>query len=388
MLLEMWENADSRVPPNTGTSADASRRYPTYPAVIRNRSQPKYIAVAHAPASQCRIPNSMASHEADPLDKIGMKILSAPYIHPQGICGSSNVGDGTTIWAFTHVLPGAVIGRNVNLNDHVFVENDVIVGDRVTVKSGVQLWDGIRLQDDVFVGPNVTFTNDRLPRSKQYPESFLETVVEQKASIGGGAVILPGVRIGQSAMVGAGAVVTRDVPAYAIVVGNPARIIGYADTEAAEPQYAAAARSTGDTLLSPLHVVHDMRGALMVVEFASDLPFVPRRVFTVFDVPSRDVRGEHAHYECEQFLVCLAGSVRVVLDDGKHRTEYLLDSPARGLHIPPMVWGTQYAYSADAVLAVFASHPYDDADYVRNYAEFRKLVAEDHGESASAKALL
>ena len=104
--------------------------------------------------------------------------MTQPFVHPQGICESEDVGEGTTIWAFSHVLPGASIGRNVNINDHVFVENDVVIGDRVTVKSGVQVWDGTELQDDVFIGPNVTFTNDRFPRSKQYPESFDPAVPE------------------------------------------------------------------------------------------------------------------------------------------------------------------------------------------------------------------
>ena len=146
--------------------------------------------------------------------------MAKPFVHAMGICESVRVGDDTTIWAFAHVLPGAVIGNNVNICDHVFIENDVRVGDRVTVKSGVQLWDGIELRDEVFVGPNVTFTNDRFPRSKQYPDSFPRTIVENGASIGGGAVILPGIRIGRNAMVGAGAVVTRDVPPFAIVVGK------------------------------------------------------------------------------------------------------------------------------------------------------------------------
>ena len=133
------------------------------------------------------------------------------------------------IWAFAHVLPGARIGSDCNICDHVFVENDVVVGDRVTVKSGVQLWDGIRLADDVFVGPNVTFTNDPFPRSKVYPASFPETFVGPGASLGANATVLPGLTIGRDAMVGAGAVVTKDVPPHAIVVGNPARIVGYVD---------------------------------------------------------------------------------------------------------------------------------------------------------------
>lgn len=306
-----------------------------------------------------------------------------PFIHPQGICDSAAVGHGTTIWAFTHVLAGAVIGSDVNLNDHVFVENDVVIGDRVTVKSGVQLWDGIELQDDVFIGPNATFTNDRFPRSKQYPDSFPRTIVERRASVGGGAVILPGIRIGESAMVGAGAVVTRDVPPYAIVVGNPSRIVGYADTRDAPAVGTSAAEADEPQGLHPLRVVNDMRGSLMALEFRADLPFVPQRFFTVFDVPSRDVRGEHAHHECEQFLVCLRGSVRAIVDDGQTREEYLLDGPGAGLHLPAMTWGTQYAYSPDALLGVFASLPYDDADYIRDYAEFTAIAARRRAADAA-----
>ncbi|TFD73260.1 WxcM-like domain-containing protein [Cryobacterium fucosi] len=308
--------------------------------------------------------------------------MTQPYVHPQGICETDRVGEGTTVWAFAHVLKGAVIGSNVNVCDHVFVENDVVVGDRVTIKSGVQLWDGIELQDDVFVGPNATFTNDRYPRSKQYPESFPRTVVEQGASIGGGAVILPGVRIGRSAMVGAGAVVTRDVPPFAIVVGNPARISGYTDTDGrklvSSTQSAIATnqpRMRSDSLVQ-LRKATDMRGSLVVAELGADLPFNPQRFFIVYDVPSRDVRGEHAHRECEQFLICIKGAVRAIVDDGINREEFLIDSPDLGLYMPAMTWGTQYAYSPDAVLAVFASLPYDGADYIRTYEEFRSLVSE------------
>ena len=150
-------------------------------------------------------------------------------IHPQAICESPHVGAGTRIWAFAHVLKGAVIGKECNICDGVFIENDVVVGDRVTVKCGVQLWDGVRLEDDVFVGPNATFTNDPLPRSKHYPATFPITRVCQGASIGANATILPGLTIGAEAMVGAGAVVTRSVPPRAVVTGNPARVRRYLD---------------------------------------------------------------------------------------------------------------------------------------------------------------
>lgn len=296
------------------------------------------------------------------------------FVHPQGICESTTVGAGTRVWAFSHVLPGAVIGADVNINDHVFVENDVVIGDRVTLKSGVQVWDGIRLGDDVFVGPNATFTNDPFPRSKQYPESFATTVIEDGASIGGGSVILPGIRIGRRAMVGAGAVVTKDVPPYAIVVGNPARIVGYAETSnQATVQVEPTSNLAGEGL-TLLRTVSDIRGNLLPIDIPEDLPFNPRRVFFVYGVPSKEVRGAHAHRQCEQFLVVLHGSVSCIVDDGTSRAEYLLDDPSIGLHMPAMTWGTQYKYSADAVLAVFASRPYEDADYIRDYEEFLALT--------------
>lgn len=148
-------------------------------------------------------------------------------IHPSADVQSQQIGEGTTVWQHVVILGQARIGRECNINAHCLIENDVVVGDRVTVKCGVYLWDGLRIADDVFIGPNATFTNDRLPRSKQYPDSFPLTIVEKGASIGAAAVILPGITIGAGAMVGAGAVVTRDVPAQALVVGNPARIVRY-----------------------------------------------------------------------------------------------------------------------------------------------------------------
>jgi UDP-2-acetamido-3-amino-2,3-dideoxy-glucuronate N-acetyltransferase len=306
------------------------------------------------------------------------------FVHPKALCETADIGEGTRIWAFAHVLPGARIGRDCNLCDGVFVEGDVVVGDRVTVKCGVQLWDGVRLHDDVFVGPNATFTNDPFPRSKQYPGKFPETIVESGASIGANATILPGLRIGSGAMIGAGAVVTRSVPPNAIAVGNPARIIGYvSDRQTAEASVAdlpqADAVGVRDTEIAGVRLhrlpnFEDIRGALSVAEFERDLPFTPRRHFVVYDVPSQETRGEHAHKRCHQFLICVHGSVHVLADNGRDRQVFVLDSPTLGIHLPPMIWGTQYRYSSDAVLLVFASAPYEADDYVRSYGEFLDLV--------------
>lgn len=149
-------------------------------------------------------------------------------IHEQALVESDEIGAGTRIWAFAHVMAGAVIGSDCNICDHTYIEGDVVVGDRVTVKSGVYLWEGTRIGDDVFLGPQATFTNDRFPRSRQ-PFSCEGITVEDGASIGAGAVLLPGVTIGAGAMVGAGAVVTKDVPTRAIVAGNPARVVRMLD---------------------------------------------------------------------------------------------------------------------------------------------------------------
>lgn len=165
-----------------------------------------------------------------PLGAKGCSEGDTVFIHPQAIVETgAQIGARSRIWAFAHVLSRAVIGNDCNICDHTFIENDVVLGDRVTVKCGVYLWDGIVIEDDVFIGPNATFTNDKFPRSKHYPEAFEQTFVRRGASIGANATILPGVEIGPGAMVGAGAVVTRSVPTNAIVVGNPGKIVAYVD---------------------------------------------------------------------------------------------------------------------------------------------------------------
>ncbi|WP_151763118.1 WxcM-like domain-containing protein [Acinetobacter nosocomialis] len=156
-----------------------------------------------------------------------LKVVNQPYIHPLSDVKSKNIGQKTKVWQYSVILPNAIIGENCNICAHTLIENDVKIGNNVTVKSGVYIWDGITLEDNVFIGPCVAFTNDKKPRSKQYPDEFPKTIVEQGASIGANATILPGLRIGKNALIGAGAVVTKDVPANAIVVGNPAVIKGY-----------------------------------------------------------------------------------------------------------------------------------------------------------------
>jgi acetyltransferase-like isoleucine patch superfamily enzyme len=301
------------------------------------------------------------------------------FVHPAGICESAQVGEGTRIWAFAHVLPGARIGRDCNICDGVFIENDVVLGDAVTIKSGVQLWDGVRLGHRVFVGPNATFTNDRFPRSKQRPASFLQTTVEDGASIGANATILPGVRIGYGAMIGAGAVVVNDVPARAIAVGNPSGVVGYAGAIASET--AKSETAMGGPLsvydfgarLIQFQNCRDSRGRLVVAE-NRNLPFLPKRLFLVDQVTPGTARGGHCHRVGHQFMVAVAGEMKIAVDDGKNAHVMLMNSPEVGLYVPPMIWSVQFGHTQGAVLLVMASEPYDREDYISDYAQFIELT--------------
>ncbi len=302
------------------------------------------------------------------------------FVHPQALCETKKVGAGTRIWAFAHVRERAVIGREVQISDHAYVENDVVIGDRVTIKTGAQLWDGVRVEEDVFIGPHATLTNDGFPKRSSSSERASETLVCRHASIGANATILSGMTIGQNAIVGAGAVVTRPVPPNAVVIGSPARVRGYIDSQRPEQATQASEAAieegefrrsrVGGVSLHRLPLRRDLRGSLAVGEFPRQIPFVPKRYFVVFDVPSSEIRGEHAHRACHLFMVCVRGACSVVADDGKQREEFRLDHPTLGLHLPPMVWGTQYSHTRDAVLIVFASDYYDPQDYIRDYQEF------------------
>ena len=308
---------------------------------------------------------------------------AAERFHRTALVESDHVGEGTRVWAYAHILPGARIGRDCNICDHTFIENDVIVGDRVTIKCGVQLWDGLRVEDDVFIGPNATFTNDHSPRSKQYLTEYPRTVIKRGASIGANATLGPGIVIGEMAMVGAGAVVTHNAPPHSKLAGNPARIIGYVDaaseTPAASPvEEASGATRLGEATVYRLPRTEDLRGSLSFGEIHRQVPFEVKRYFLVFDVANEHIRGEHAHRTLHQFLVCIAGRCHVVTDDGTHRHEVVLDSPTKGVYIPPMVWATEYKFTQDAVLLVLASAYYDPQDYIRDYGDFLALRHNQH----------
>lgn len=206
-------------------------------------------------------------------------------------------------------------------------------------------------------------------------------VLEPGVHLQAGALLSGNLTVARGAQVQAGAVVTRDVPPHAVVAGHPAQIIGYTSVGSIAT---GTIRPTGGTGLIQTQVrgvtlhrlpkVLDLRGNLTVGEFGRSIPFEAKRYFMVFGVPNAEVRGEHAHRSCHQFLVCAHGSLSVVADDGQNREEFQLDDPAIGLHLPPLTWGIQYKYSTDAVLLVFASEFYDTQEYIRDYGEFLQLA--------------
>jgi UDP-2-acetamido-3-amino-2,3-dideoxy-glucuronate N-acetyltransferase len=303
--------------------------------------------------------------------------------HGQAIVESDAIGKGTRIAPYARVRNGAIIGEDCEICEHTLIESDVVIGSRVTIRSGVQVLEGTRIENDVFVGPNATFTNDVLPPRQQLASSNRPaTVLRQGCSIGANATLLPGITIGQHAVVGAGAVVTRSVPPHAVVVGNPAQIIRYVEDVATPAPSGPGAVSPRDITirvpgvqLTHMPLIKDLRGNLLAREIGRGLPFIPKRFFVVMDVPSKEVRGEHAHRCLEQLLVCLRGTITVVVDDGHARQEILLDSPELALYLPPMVWGIQYKGTADAVLLVMASDGYDPDDYIRDYDQFLREKA-------------
>lgn len=291
--------------------------------------------------------------------------------HPTALIEpGATIGPQTQIGAFVRVRPGAIIGCDCQIHDRVGIENKVIIGNRVTIKSGVHLWDGLTLEDDSFIGPNVAFSDE--------PDKT--TLIRHGASIGANTTILAGITIGQHARIEAGSLVHKNVPAYAIVSGHPARVHGYVAAgdhspfSELQPSQNPSQPKVAGVQIYHLPIYTDLRGSLSVAEYDKSLPFIAKRYFISFDVPSKEVRGEHAHKAQHQFLVCVNGTCAVVVDDGVNREEILLDQPNVGIHIGPMVWATQYKYTPEAVLLVLASDVYEPEDYIRDYDNFLKIA--------------
>lgn len=308
---------------------------------------------------------------------------SSEVIHPSAeVHPSAEIAADVRIGSNSRLGADCRIGSGTHLDDHVVVADGVQIGSQSRIAAGVFIQQGVVIGDDVIVGPNAAFVPAGFDRSTM-PDQQPATVVRDGASIGANASILAGVTVGAGSVVGAGTVVTRDVPPFATVVGSPARTTGYA----ASPRFTASRRirasslqdnefplSIGKVTVTRLPLIEDLRGSLVVGEFPSELPFIPSRVFTVFGVTSRELRGEHAHHKLEELLVCVHGECAIAVDDGSERGEIMLDRPDVALHLPPYVWSTQYRYSPDGVLLVLASIGYDPAGYIRDYDEFQSLT--------------
>lgn len=309
--------------------------------------------------------------------------MPKPHIHHLALAEGQQIGPGTRVAAFAYIAANARIGVNCDIGTGVVIETGVTISDRVVIQAGAQLCAGVTVDDDVSIGRNCVLSPNPTPSDPRAAPNEKNIVIRHGASLGAGSMIIAAVEIGRGAVVQPGAVIDQSVPAYAVVGGDPAKIQGYLRT----PPIAAQGMSNGtaltDTTELPVKGVHlhrfrefsDLRGKLTVADCPGDgIPFIPRRCFIVHDVPSREARGEHAHRECQQFLICVAGQVSVAVDDGTHRAEVTLADPALGIYIPPLVWASQFRYDTDSVLMVFASHPYDPDDYIREYDSFLTTI--------------
>jgi acetyltransferase-like isoleucine patch superfamily enzyme/dTDP-4-dehydrorhamnose 3,5-epimerase-like enzyme len=302
-------------------------------------------------------------------------------IHPSALSESKDIGPNTQVEAFAYIAHKVRVGQNCVIGPHVCIGKDTVIGDRVIIRGSAQICAGTIVEDEVSIAAHVTFLSGCNSDSEEVTGNPI--VLRRGCKIGAGATLCAGVTIGEYGVVGVGAVVTRSVHPHAIVAGNPATVVAFANTLGTPKPPAAPSSALVQTRESKvrgvkvyeLPLIRDPRGNLTVGEFERTLPFVPKRYFMTFDVPSFDLRGEHAHRTCHQFLLCVRGSCAVVVDDGSHREEFLLDRPTFGVHVPPMVWATEYKHSQDSRLFVFASEYYDPADYIRDYQIFLKEAA-------------
>ena len=266
--------------------------------------------------------------------------------------------------------PAARLGTGVRVGALAIVGAEVRLGDGAVVDPGARLLGPVSVGEGAHIGAGATLA----------AEPGRAIAIGAGARVGAGSTIDAGVTVGSGARVEPGAVVLRAIPSNAIARGNPASVVGFVEAPGA---FAGTSKGlpakiepagVGEVTIHHFPVVIDARGKLSVGEFERDLPFRPMRYFIVYDVPSLETRGEHAHRECHEFLVCVRGRCAVVVDDGTTRREIALERPDMGVNLPAMTWRLQYKFSADAILLVFASHYYDAGDYIRDYAQYRSLV--------------
>ncbi len=282
-----------------------------------------------------------------------------------------------------HIDPSASLGprvkieAGVNIGPKCVLDGNTKVGARTTLLGGVIFAHDTEIGSDCYVEANVSTTSitvGAIPLSTTI-------AVGPRSHIGAGSVLTTGVKIGTGAWVEAGSVVVRDVPAHSIVRGNPGKVVGFRDgsTRNASDMFGTTvdprAFGIADCAVAGVKIyrfprITDSRGSLTFGEFGRNIPFIPKRYFMVFNVPPKELRGGHAHATCQELIFCIGGSVAVVVDDGRMREEFILDSPDIGLFLPGRVWGVQYKYSPSAVLAVLASEYYDPKDYIHSYEDF------------------
>ncbi|MFO1150480.1 MAG: WxcM-like domain-containing protein [Alsobacter sp.] len=289
------------------------------------------------------------------------------------------VGAGTVIHQFAVIDEAARVGERCVIGPHCYVGPGVVLGDEVQLDAGVRLVSPALIGSRVQFGPNVSLTNVLGAADA----ASAPTTIGEQAEIEANVVLHTGIEIGARAHIEAGSVVRHNVPSYARVAGNPSRIVGYVETStptvvspltSSELPEAVIKTGVKGVTLHRLPLITDIRGGLIFGEFERTVPFAAKRYFAVLNVPSLETRGEHAHRECAEFLICVTGDCSVVADDGYHREEFLLNKPTIGLLLPPMVWRVHYKYSTNAVLVVFASQYYDASDYIRDYSAFRREV--------------
>ena len=253
------------------------------------------------------------------------------------------------------------------------------------------VWSGVILEDDVFVGPNCTFCNDKFPRSGQHLEKYAETRVQRGASLGANSTILPGIVVGEYAMVGAGSVVTHHVTAKSVAVGNPARHLRHVDVE-----HKIVGDEEGTTSVQPkvrgarllkFPAVKDRRGTLSFAEYETHLPWVPVRFFTITEVPQKELRGYHAHKSVKQLLVCVTGKLEVLIDDGNQRESVVLQNSNEGLLLDAMVWSSQSYLVPGTVLLVLCSEKHSPEGYIHSYADFVALVKQEQARGVQVPFL-